>query len=185
MATQDSSGNAAPDATAHVARELKIEICPLGLDFWEFLGARAQLEAEAVIPADVEWPQGAGSTYWQSGKFKYWLRRVRPSGLKGPMKLWANGDWWCLRCDFDDGLDHASRSIRRKERELARELYRHSAKGRREMGVMWSCYHKAQADMAFQEFKAKIPGLMSSRKRRNVGLTQALPTGGEVPEQPS
>ena len=31
-------------------RQLRVIVCPLGLDFWEFAGTRAQLEFENVIP---------------------------------------------------------------------------------------------------------------------------------------
>lgn len=66
---------------------------------WDFRGTRAMLEAEANMPAGTDWPAGAKTLHWEDGAFRWSLCRARPDGLKGPMKLWASGDWWNLRCD--------------------------------------------------------------------------------------
>jgi len=149
MATQEATTT--PDAGGS---DLKVSIRPYKLDFWEYEGTRAQLEAEGVIPPGTEWPEGALDQRWEAGRFRYWLRRCRPDGMKGPMKLWTSGDWWCLRCDLLNGPDHATRSILEKKRELATELYRHSAAGQREWNAQLNLYWKAQEDKAFQAFKS-------------------------------
>lgn len=133
---------------------LKVCIRPYKLDFWEYEGTRAQLEAEGVIPPGTEWPELAQDQRWEAGRFRYWLRRCRPDGMKGPMKLWTSGDWWCLRCDLLNGPDHATRSILEKKAELVAELYRHSAAGQREWNAQWNLYWKAREDKAFQAFKS-------------------------------
>ena len=133
---------------------MKVIIRPYNLDFWEFEGTRAQLEAEGVIPTDVVWPEGDQLYRWESGRSKFWLRRTRPDGIKGPKKVWTSGDWWCVRCDYDYALNGAARAVLQKERELAAVLHRHSPSGQREWEMAWNRYWRAHEDKAFQAFKA-------------------------------
>jgi hypothetical protein len=142
-------------ATAHDVGGFGLKICirPHKLDFWEFEGTRAQLEAEDVIPPGTEWPEGARDQRWEAGRFRYWLRRCRPDGMKGPMKLWTSGDWWCLRCDLVNGPDHATSSILQKKAELVVALYRQSPAGQLAWQDHWTRYCNARQDKAFQSFK--------------------------------
>lgn len=152
--------------------ELMVVVCPHGLRFWEYRGTRVQLEAEGVIPLGTEWPEGAKDCRWQSGRCRYWLRRTRPEGLKGPAKLWTSGDWWFLRCDFDDGLDAAASIILEKRQELAQALYRYSPEGCRAFEASYRRYYTAQEDKAFQAFKATLlpPRKKPGRKPRQGSL---------------
>ncbi len=61
-----------------------------------YLGTRAALEAEAVIPKDMEWPQGYASRTWCAGAVRFRLARTRPEGAKGPRKAFLDVDWWDL-----------------------------------------------------------------------------------------
>lgn len=125
--------------------------------FWEMRGTRGQLEAEGVIPAGTEWPKGGGRLHWQSGnngEFSYLLRRTRPAGLKGPMRLWTNGDLWVLRCGML-GSCRGALLIEEKRKALADELHRQSHQGRAERYGLLARLDRAAQDSAFQAFKAK------------------------------
>lgn len=164
-----------PDAAPDLgARELRVVIRPYKLDFWEYHGTRAQLEAEGVIPANTEWPERSQSLYWDDGRLRWSLCRTRPEGLKGPMKLWTSGDWWNLRCDRLN-LDHATQRILTKRRELAKELYRQSAAGQREWDLSWSRYWEAHQDKAFQAFKSLfVPARKKPGRNPKVATPAAL-----------
>ena len=84
----DMQHSASTTAEAQTEREFTVSIRPHALDFWEYFGTRAQLEAEGVIPSGMEWPAtGAKEVGWKEGRLKFGLRRIRPEGLKGPMRL--------------------------------------------------------------------------------------------------
>ena len=166
MATHNSMTSASADApVVQQERELLVCICPYGLDFTEYRGSRAQLEAEGVIPPDTEWPEGGASVSWEAGKFEYSLSRTRPDGMKGPMKLWLAGDWWNLRFQLKVRPDHGTRAIRKKAAELADEMYRHSAAGQYQCSRDWAAYWKTQEDQKFLAFKAQIPALAPKRRK--------------------
>lgn len=154
---------ACPDECA-----LRVIIRPLRLDFWEFEGTRAELEGEGVIPPDTDWPEGAQGHRWEAGRFQYWLRRIRPEGLKGPMKLWTSGDWWCLRCHLIGGPGVAARRILDKRRELAAEIYRQSPAWERAWQTEYARSVAAEKDKAFQAFKTLIPGLVPPPRVRRL-----------------
>lgn len=189
MAIQDRSGNtAAPRFIASnpgTDGELKISIRPLGLEFWEFEGTRSQLEAEGVIPTGINWPDGCAIYRWECGRLRYSLGRTRPAGLKGPMTLWVKGDWWFLRCEFNDGLSHASRRIIQKKRELAAEIYFHSEVGQREWSARRELYWKTREDRSFQHFKSKVPGLEPAQRRRRTTSSADEKSLNRQPGSPS
>lgn len=134
-------------------REMLVNIRPCQLDFWEFEGTRAQLEGENVIPPNTEWPQGASTLYWRVGKFRYGLNRKRPAGIKGPMSVWCNGDWWNLRCEVYD-LRLEDYRIWDQKRELAKSIYRATERGQYEWRVEYSRCCKARDDAEYQRFRS-------------------------------
>lgn len=136
--------------------EITIRICPSDLGFWEYRGARAQLRAEGIIPDGIVWPEGDRIVEWRCAGVRYWLRRVRPDGLKGPKKMWVNGDWWMLRGDRMSFEHDDERRIRLKARALADEIHRQSPAGRAQWASLWSRYGAAQRDRDFQRFKAAV-----------------------------
>jgi len=79
-----------------------IVVCMTYPDIAEYQGTRAALEDEGVIPAGTKWPEGFDNLRWDDGKFRFWLRRERPEGAKGPRKQFLDIDWWMLRCDPRD-----------------------------------------------------------------------------------
>ena len=148
-----------------VEGEMKV-IIRCDLSFAEYVGTRAQLEAEGVIPAGTKLPEGGDDARWQSGALKFWLRRTRPEGMKGPMKLWLVGDWWFLRMTLVNQPDHAARCIARKARELHDEIYRHTPAARRLCNANHQKFWDAQGDARYQAFKAMIPGLVPPKRGR-------------------
>ena len=148
------------DSAQHAALENADErpfiVCvrPRDWPFSEYHGTRAQLEAEGVIPKDTAWPGGTQRVYWEQGLFKFELRRIRPDGMKGPMKLWRTGDYWCLRWERKLSLSYDEMAIANKAKEFAQLVHLHSPAGRREREVNWGLYWKAHEDKAFQAFKS-------------------------------
>ena len=136
------------------------------LSFAEYEGTRAQLEAEGVIPAGTKLPEGGDDAKWQSGALNFRLRRIRPEGMKGPMKLWHVGDWWRLRMTLVNEPGHAARSIARKTRELHDEIYRHTPAAGRLWHANYKKFRDAQDDAQYQAFKAMIPGLVPPKRGR-------------------
>lgn len=148
---------AVPATEQPTERELKFYLRPHGFNYWEIEGSRAQLEAEGIkIPADARWPDGAGRYRWLSGRFRFCLTRALPDGLKGPRRNYPDLDWWCVRCDYNDGLDPAQRAILLKQRELAEEILSYSPEGQREGVVLRDRSRKAEQDSAFQALERKI-----------------------------
>lgn len=142
--------------TLDAERPLKVSIRPYQLDFWEYEGTRAQLEAENVIPPDTEWPDGALAKCFTVGRFRYRLSRTRPDGVKGPMKMWTCGDWWSLRCELINAPDAITLEILAKKRELDDALYRQSPAGQRALDAHWAQLRRAQEDKAFQAIRANF-----------------------------
>ena len=170
---------AAPTTTPE--RELKIHISTRSFGWWEYEGTRAQLEAEGIIPAGTEWPQGKNILYWDQGRLRFRLCRIRPEGSKGPMATWVNGDCWCLRCETTDDSFGMGWRIKQKARELAQAIYDVSPEGRRERDARWARYWVAQKDTAFQAFKnalipqSKKPGRPAKPRTTPSNLQGAQP----------
>jgi hypothetical protein len=154
------------DHPSCAANELIVTIRPHNLDLMEYQGTRAQLEAEGVIPEGTVWPDGDRSSKWQAGPFDYDLRRKRPDGMKGPKKLWVEGDWWVLRWEPTYLPPYAEREIKIKTKELADAIYRRSPKGEAEFNARWNRYWEAKQDQKFQAFIALIPGLVRPKRGR-------------------
>lgn len=178
MSTTTNASNATIDAFDVQARELCVVICPYGLDFSEYHGTRAQLEAEGVIPEGTVWPRPKASLQWESGKFAFWLRRIRPEGLKGRKELWVGGDWWGLRWELTERYSPGDTlDIRRKAAELAAAVYRQSARGQAESYAKLKSCCEASADKRFQAFKALIPGLIPPKRGRKSNQAKAAAQG--------
>lgn len=144
-------------------------ICP---GIAEYQGTRAMLEAEGIIPANTEWPEGYGDLWWDDGKYRYWITRQRPEGAKGPRKLFIDIDWWSLRQQLISD-NCVARELARKKKELAEYIYRNSAEGQADWAEKFNSYSEACADEKFQAFKTLIPGLIQpKRDRRSRGTTQ-------------
>ncbi|AZG10825.1 hypothetical protein EGT29_24685 [Pigmentiphaga sp. H8] len=164
--------------------ELVICINPHRTGFAEFVGTRAMLEAEGVLPEKVIWPDGFDGKCWNDGQFRYWLRRQRPKGAKGPRKAFQGVDWWMLRWEPVNGPDFRERELAEKKKELEDMIYLRSPAGIRESGIASERYWAAVDDKKFQAFKTCIPGWVKPRRGRNTpssdgGDSEGV-TGGEV-----
>lgn len=151
-----ASAHPAATPTTTPESELKVYISTRSFGFWEYEGTRAQLEAEGVIPPSTEWPQGKQPLFWNQGGLRFWLQRARPEGTKGPMSVWASGDWWRLRCDSPNEFHCADWRIKQKARELAQEIHAQTPQGKSQWHSQFSRYLAARKDAAFQHFKATV-----------------------------
>lgn len=148
--------------------DIVVVLNPCDLDFSEFLGTRAMLEAEGIIPDGTEWPEGYDNLRWESGRFSYWLKRQRPCGAKGPRKQFMDCDWWCVRQELTVRPSFANQQIAAKAKALTEEIYRHSAQGQAEWRKQWDRYWEAERDKSFQAFKALVPALVRRKRGRRA-----------------
>lgn len=135
-------------------------------DIAEYQGTRAALEAEGVIPVGTKWPKDFNELHWEDDGFRYWMRRERPEGAKGPRKQLVNVDWWMLRFVPLNRPSPPEMAIMRKIKALNDEIYRQSAKGRAEYNELLRRYCMATDDERFQAFKALVPGLIPPKRGR-------------------
>ncbi len=181
MADTTTTGTAAHISASVTTTEEGVEypftvsIRPHGCDFSEYQGSRAQLEAEGIIPAGTEWPEGQQSVCWEQGLLSFSLKRTRPEGMKGPMKLWIAGDYWNLRWERKVRPDCGTRAIMDKRAELAKVVYSESPEGRLAYNARFELYLAAYKDKAFQAFKNT---LIPKRQRKPV-----LPAKSSTTEQ--
>jgi hypothetical protein len=159
-----------------VESSLKVIVYPLDWGFSEYQGTRAQIEAESVIPAGTVWPEGQQSVSWEQGLLSFSLKRTRPDGMKGPMKLWIEGDYWKLRWGPKVQPDHGTCAIMKKKAELKAEMFRQSYEGQHQWSDNWDRYQKACKDKAFQAFKNII--VPQRKKPGRPAKTTATQTQG-------
>lgn len=144
-----------------------------------YRGTRAQLEAEGVIPADLTWPQGKHWTSWSAANCEFDLHRYRPEGMKGPAKLWMEGDFWALRI-VPERFPMFDSHIRKKARELRDAIYWQTSEGRRRLSNTWEALDRARRDTDFRAFKTKISALYETpRARRGRKAETSRETGNE------
>ena len=74
---------------------LALTISPYGYIEWR--GPRAALEAQGLIPDDLNWPKRIDYALSHADGFDFFLRRCRPDGLNGPMRHWMKYDFWFVR----------------------------------------------------------------------------------------
>jgi hypothetical protein len=168
----------APERSEQEEREMLILIDVMGLDFTEFHGTRAQLEAEGLIPEGTVWPNAYRRHQWASGKLLFILCRHRPEGETAPKKQFIDCDWWHLRQELLNPPRSEAREVMRKTAELAAALYLNTAAGRAASAANWSRYWSAENDQQFQSFKAKIPGLIPPKRGRPRGKRAEANQGG-------
>jgi len=109
---------------------------------------------EGLVPGDVVWPDRDRWVGWTTPAFECWLRRTKPLGMKGPKRLWQNGDWWALRQTLlaDRGKGHWPAAIYEKKRELHQLIWSQTEEGQ-ESSRQWC---KACEDERFQCFKRRV-----------------------------
>lgn len=161
-----STPNPTTPTTIDLSAELVVILNPFDLCLSEFVGSRAMLEAEGIIPAGTKWPEAYSDLRWRDGEFDYWLKRKRPVVGKGPRSSFADCDWWVLRWELTNAPSVAEISIRLKQQALEKEIYRQSSAGQAEFSKRWNRYREATADERFQTFKALIPGIARPKRNR-------------------
>lgn len=147
--------------------ELTIVLRPAGMHLCEYIGTRRQLQAEGVIPSDLQWPEGFSYAHWESDGIAFSLIRKRPEGAKGPRKMFSDCDCWRLRMEAM-GRDYVADEIRKKEEELQKLRFQHSAAGLRAFRKNLHDLLSAHNDCAFQAFKDLVPALspLNSNRRK-------------------
>jgi hypothetical protein len=162
--TQDASASSNSNT---IPQEMIVIIDYRGWGINKYLGTKAMLESEGIIPEDFKWPEGYNDVYWKDDQFKYWLCRRRPEGAKGSRKQFANVDWFHLRWELIDS-NLSAREIACKAKELAALIHRHSPDGFAEIQSRLERYYKTRNDKQFQAFKAKIPCLATAGRGRKA-----------------
>ena len=130
----------------------------------EYQGTRGALEAEGIIPSETIWPDEFGELNWEAGAYKFWLRRERPTGVKGPRRSFLEVDWWMLRISPVKSKTQGQIAVERKTKELREAIYRASAEGWAESSAKFERYCKANRDTAFKSFMARIPGIDGKKR---------------------
>ncbi|HTH76509.1 MAG TPA: hypothetical protein VL635_19110 [Trinickia sp.] len=148
------------ERTAISTAELTVIMRPYDMAHCQYFGTRAILEAEGVIPADIKWPTGFDSVYWEAGSFTFHLRRERPDGAKGPRNHFCDCDYWALRWERTQKRSWAVIAIEKRQREIADILRRNSPAGRDAEMEHLNRLFASREDEKFQAFKARIPGLI-------------------------
>lgn len=138
--------------------DVNVLINPLELDFYEFIGSRAALEAEGIDFQGQDWPTGFNSVSWTAGRFKYKIRRIRPKNAKGPRRQFVDVDWWCFRCELVESIHPFEKAIREKEKELEAARRRATKIGREEWSTFCNRYRAMEADEAFLGFMGRVLG---------------------------
>ena len=150
-------------ASALIASDLTVKIVPRFIS--RFYGTRAQLEAEGLIPPGFKWPHRRETEYWNVGQFRYWVQRHRPAGLKGPVSVWQDGDYWVL--DISPVKGRADHTIYARTQALTEAIYSRSPAGARQFSAWW----KAKQDDSYMAFRAQLLGDMAPRKRGRPAKT--------------
>ena len=127
---------------------------------WE--GTRSALEADGLIPQGLAWPRKAAHARWRTEEFEFTLRRMRPPHLKGPQRLWIDGDYWTLQrmCLHPRARAFGLVDVKWQELRDAIELQSPESMKR------WRRFAEACEDVRFQAFKALVPGLVPQRRTR-------------------
>lgn len=121
-----------------------------------FHGTAAQLVAEGLIPDGFEWPRKASRASFEMGKFTHWLGRCRPEGVKGPMSIWTEGDYWCLQRSLiaDEGKGGQAAQLYEKSMELAEIMRRNTPEWMRVFNRAW----ETRKDAKYQAFRLQLLG---------------------------
>ncbi|KAB2963339.1 hypothetical protein [Zoogloea sp.] len=127
-----------------------------------YIGTRAALESEGLVPAHTEWPRGFCELRWQAGGAKFQIRRRRPEGIKGPRRDFLAFDWWEVRVEPAKMPDYRTFDVVQKTKALNDAIYAHSLAGRAEARLWSQRLLDASMDHAYQAFKTLIPGLVKS-----------------------
>lgn len=134
--------------------DLLVSITPRA--YTRFYGTSAQLVAEGLIPDGFEWPHRVNRVSFELGQFTHRMGRSRPEGIKGPMSIWATGDYWFLQRSLKSqlGSGFALAQLYEKKMELAALIRRNSPEWERLFSRAWA----ARSDDKYQAFRRQFMG---------------------------
>lgn len=136
------------------ASDLLITITPRACT--RYHGTFAQLVAEGLIPEGFKLPYRAAQVSFVLGKFTHRLGRCRQPGIKGPMSIWTDGDYWCLQRSLtaDNGYGWHAAELYEKKMELAAIIRRNTPEWERMFNRAWA----TRKDDKYQAFRQQLLG---------------------------
>lgn len=157
-----------------LASDLLIKITPRAEAHYR--GTAEQLSAEGLIPGGFKWPVGTARVSYVIGEFDYWMGRCRPTGTKGPMKIWVNGDYWFLRRSLksDDENQWLNADIYEQTMALANTIRRGTSEWARTCNL--AC--KARMDNKYMAFRLQVLGEQKRGRGRPVKSVTAEKSNG-------
>lgn len=161
------------ESLTSVHDDLRISIYPRACT--RYHGTAAQLIAEGLIPDGFKWPQRTSRVSFEMGKFTHYMGRCRPDGIKGPMAVWVEGDYWFLQRSLtaDEGRGWQAAQLYEKTMELAAIIHRTTPE--------WSrTFHRAyetRKDAKYQAFRLQLLGEPKRGRGRPVKNTTTQTQG--------
>lgn len=154
--------------------DLRVSIHPRACS--RYYGTAEQLVAEGLIPDGFKWPNKARRAAFEMGEFTHFLGRCRPDGIKGPMSIWTEGDYWCLQRSLiaDEGKGGQAAQLYEKSMELAEIIRRNTPEWMREFNRAW----EARKDAKYQAFRQQLLGEPKRGRGRPPKTTTQVTTQG-------
>lgn len=142
------------ESLTSVHDDLRVSIYPRACT--RYHGTAAQFIAEGLIPDGFQWPHRASRTSFEMGKFTHWMGRCRPDGIKGPMAVWVEGDYWFLQRSLtaDEGRGWQAALLYEKTMELADLVRRNTPEWNRMFSRAW----ETRKDDKYQAFRLQLLG---------------------------
>lgn len=134
--------------------DIVISITPRA--YTRYHGTAEQLVAEGLIPDGFKWPHKASRVSFEMGQFTHWMGRCRPDGIKGPMSIWTEGDYWFLQRSLtaDNGHGYCKAQLYEKKMELAALIRRNTPEWQHVFHRAWAARH----DDKYQSFRLQLLG---------------------------
>lgn len=165
----------AQSASPGVPADLLISIHPRAST--RYHGTASQLIAEGLIPDGFKWPHKASRMSFEIGKFTHWMGRCRPDGIKGPMSIWTEGDYWFLQRSLtaEEGRGWHHAQLYEKTMELADIIRRNTPEWSRTSVRAY----ETRKDAKYQAFRLQLLG-EPKRGRGRPAKTAATQTQGSA-----
>lgn len=123
----------------------------------DYVGTKAAIEAEGVVPRDIEWPEGFQEIGWILDGLTFRLKRQRPKGVKGPRSAFKDCDNWALYWRYDSfGSDERQAALAELHRDEA--VFYATPQGLDRAKRDHVLYCQAGRDKPFQDFLKLVVG---------------------------
>ena len=161
------------ESLTSVHDDLRVSIYPRACT--RYHGTAAQLIAEGLIPDGFKWPQRTSRVSFEMGKFTHYMGRCRPDGIKGPMAVWVEGDYWFLQRSLtaDEGRGWQAALLYEKTMELADLVRRNTPEWNRMFSRAW----ETRKDDKYQAFRLQLLGEPKRGRGRPVKNTTTQTQG--------